>query len=122
MAIAMMLSTIPIAVAGLLVASLIEGPLGGLGVIAVALIVGSAWLWAAKQHHRGHRRAEHLSVREIGAIGLAQAAALVPGVSRSGATIGAGLLLGLTEHGRLHGFVVYRLALAAVIVVILVVR
>ena len=95
MAVAMLAGTIPIVVVGVLAADLVDGPFRGLGAIAVALLAGSAWLVVALRGPRGHRLAEDLSLRQIGAVGLAQTAALVPGVSRSGATIGAGLLLGL---------------------------
>lgn len=92
---AMCLGTVPIAVLGLLAAPAIEGPFRSMGVIIVALVLGSLWLWAAVRQPAGVRQAHDLGVREVLGIGVAQAAALVPGVSRSGATIGAGLLLGL---------------------------
>ncbi len=89
----LVLGTIPIAVIGLAAADEIEGPLRAIGVIVGALLVGSAWLWVAIRRRAGPRRVEMLTVRDAGLIGLAQAAALVPGISRSGATIGAALML-----------------------------
>ena len=94
-AVAMYLGTIPIVVVGVLAADLVQGPFRSLGVIAAALLVGSVWLSVAIRSTPGQRRAADLSLREVSVVGLAQAASLVPGVSRSGATIGAGLLIGL---------------------------
>lgn len=87
--------TVPIAVLGLVFADAVEGPLRSLGVIAAALTAGSVWLWLAVRRPAGNRSMEELGALEVGLVGLAQAAALVPGVSRSGATIGAALQLGL---------------------------
>lgn len=95
LAVAMAVGTVPIVVLGLLGRSAIEGPLRSLGVIVGGLLVGSIWLWVAIRRPSSTRLPQHLHSREVFGIGAAQAAALVPGVSRSGATIGAGLLLGL---------------------------
>lgn len=91
----MILGTIPIAVLGLLFSDQIETSLRSLGVIAGALLVGSAWLLFAIRRSNGSREVVAVDGRDAALVGLAQAAALVPGISRSGATIGAGLLLGL---------------------------
>lgn len=87
--------SIPIGIVGLLAKDLITGPLRSLWVVGSALIVWSAVMWYAE--HRGdQRRGEHqLSMKDVIVIGLVQCLALVPGVSRSGATISAGLLQGL---------------------------
>lgn len=102
MAVGMCVGTVPIVVVGLVTADLVDGPFRSLGIIAAGLLVGSVWLVVAIRSPRGERSAADLSLREIGIVGVAQAAALVPGVSRSGATIGAGLLIGLdtTEAAR----------------------
>jgi undecaprenyl-diphosphatase len=60
--------------------------------IALALLL--LWAERAARHVRGMA---NLTMRDAAIIGLAQAAALVPGVSRSGATITAGLFRGLTR-------------------------
>ena len=88
----LVLGTVPILVLGVLLADAVSGPLRALGVIVMALLVGSGWLWVATRRDAGVREVEALTMRDAGLIGLAQAAALVPGISRSGATIGAGLL------------------------------
>lgn len=91
----LVLGTVPIAVIGLLLRPVIEGPLRNVGVIVVALLAGSAWLWFTTRRS-GTGAVADLSDGKAWLVGLAQATALVPGVSRSGATIGAGWLLGLS--------------------------
>jgi undecaprenyl-diphosphatase len=60
------------------------------------MLIGFALIMAYADRRRPHERSlPELRVRDGVAIGLAQSLALVPGVSRSGATISAGLLLGL---------------------------
>ena len=87
--------TIPISVIGLLFADPIETEFRNLYLIGTTLIVfGLVMLWADRVAKR-ERGVESLSARDGVTIGFAQALALVPGVSRSGATISAGLLLGL---------------------------
>jgi undecaprenyl-diphosphatase len=65
--------------------------------IALALLLGSAWLGAAEACARATRPhdSSDLTAPVAVALGIAQAVALVPGISRSGATIATGLLLGL---------------------------
>jgi undecaprenyl-diphosphatase len=65
--------------------------------IAVALIALALLLLWAERAARHVRRMGSLKVRDAAIIGLAQAGALIPGVSRSGATITAGLFRGLTR-------------------------
>lgn len=92
------LSTIPAVIAGLLLNDLIEGAFRSLGLVAVTLLIGAAILWLAE---RVGSRTRHMS--ELGAagaigIGAAQALALVPGISRSGISISAGLFAGLDRE------------------------
>jgi undecaprenyl-diphosphatase len=67
-------------------------------VIAGALVVGGIALYLADRLGRGNRRLEGLTLPTALVIGLSQALALMPGISRSGATITAGLALGLTRE------------------------
>ncbi len=89
------LGTIPIAVFGFLFRNPIENGARSLYLIAAALIVLGLVLLAADRLGRRDRGFEGLSARDGVVIGCAQALALVPGVSRSGATLTAGLFLGL---------------------------
>jgi len=68
---------------------------GAIAAIAVALMLLGLLLWVAEGAAAQQRRIGHLTWRDAVTIGLAQATALVPGVSRSGATITAGLFQGL---------------------------
>jgi undecaprenyl-diphosphatase len=84
--------SIPIGVIGLGAKSLITGPLRSLWVVAIALVVWSAVMVFAESAGRQTRGEHTVGVKDAVIIGLAQCVALVPGVSRSGATISAGLL------------------------------
>jgi undecaprenyl-diphosphatase len=89
------LGTIPIAIIGLALKDTIENEFRTLELIGVALILAGLVLAWSERAGREQRSIEDLQPRDAAIIGLAQAAALVPGVSRSGATISAGLFLGL---------------------------
>ena len=89
--------SIPLGVVGLLAKDLITGPLRSLWVVAVALVAWSAVMWFAEARAT-QRKGEHdLRLGDVLLIGLLQCLSLVPGVSRSGATISAGLLRGLNR-------------------------
>ena len=91
-----LLATAPVVPAGLLLSGQIDG-LRVPAVVAVALAAGAAaMLWVDRGGSRT-RRAASLSVVEAILLGCAQAAALVPGVSRSGAIITVALLRGLSR-------------------------
>ncbi len=89
------LGTIPIGIFGLLFKNQIETGARNLTLIAGALIVLALVLAYAERVGRRERGVESLQLRDGLVIGVAQAMALVPGVSRSGSTITAGLFLGL---------------------------
>ena len=89
------IGTIPIGVVGFLAKDLITGPLRSLWVVAVALILWSGVMLFAEKRARQTREEKDLTLRDAIVVGLVQCIALVPGVSRSGATISAGLLQGL---------------------------
>ena len=89
------LGSLPIGVVGLAARDLIEGPLRSLVVVGVALIAWSAVMVYGERRGRQDRGEETVSLRDGLLIGAAQCIALVPGVSRSGATISVALLLGL---------------------------
>ena len=92
------IGTIPIGVLGLLFKDEIRTGARNLWVIAIALFVFSAVIAAAEYFGRQTRHVEQLTWRDSVIVGLAQCLALVPGVSRSGATISAGLFLGLDRE------------------------
>jgi undecaprenyl-diphosphatase len=88
---------LPIMIVAVVAKPLVTGPLRNLWVIAVALIVWSAVMWYAEKDAVQRHDEESLTLRQVLVIGLLQCVALVPGVSRSGATISAGLLVGATR-------------------------
>jgi len=71
-------------------------------VSAVLLIAVGLLLWVAERVAAHHRTLQHLTWRDALTIGLAQATALIPGVSRSGATLIAGLFSGLSRSEALR--------------------
>ena len=89
------IGTIPIAIFGLIFKDQIETGARDLYLIGTTLIVLGLVLLAAERVGTRTRGLESLTARDGALIGVAQALALVPGVSRSGATISAGLFAGL---------------------------
>ncbi len=89
------LGTVPIGVFGVLFKDQIETGARDLYVIGVALIVLGLVLAVADHVGKRQRELEDVEARDGFWVGTAQALALIPGVSRSGATITAGLFLGL---------------------------
>ena len=87
--------SIPIGIVGFAGKDLISGPLRNLWVVAAGLVVWSFFMFLSERLGRQDRGEADLRLRDVLIIGLLQCIALVPGVSRSGATISAGLLLGL---------------------------
>jgi len=88
------LGTIPISVFGLAFEDQIETSARDLYVIGTTLVVLGIVLYIADHFAKRTRNIEDLTVRDGILIGFAQALALIPGVSRSGATMSAGLFLG----------------------------
>jgi undecaprenyl-diphosphatase len=92
------LGTIPIGIFGLAFKHDIEHGARSLYLIGTVLIVFGLVMLAADRSARQTRKLEEMQPRDGLLVGAAQALALVPGVSRSGATISAGLFAGLTRE------------------------
>jgi undecaprenyl-diphosphatase len=92
------LSTIPAVIAGLVLNDVIETAFREVRLVAVTLVVGGAILWLAERVGRQNRGIGELSTAGALGIGAAQALALVPGISRSGISISAGLFAGLDRE------------------------
>jgi undecaprenyl-diphosphatase len=89
---AVILGSIPIVIVGLAFKDEIETTLRSLWFVGGALILWSGVMWFADSRATQRRHEEDITWRDTLIIGLAQCLALVPGVSRSGATMSAGLL------------------------------
>jgi undecaprenyl-diphosphatase len=87
--------SIPIGIVGFAAKDVIKGDLRSLWVVGAALIVWSTVMVFAERRGSQERGEDGLTLRDALVMGLVQCVALVPGVSRSGATISAGLLQGL---------------------------
>jgi len=87
--------SVPIGIVGFAAKDLITGDLRSLWVVGAALVAWSGVMLYAEKQGRQERSEQQLTMRDAIVMGLVQCLALVPGVSRSGATISAGLVQGL---------------------------
>jgi undecaprenyl-diphosphatase len=87
--------SIPVGIAGFLGKDLVTGALRNLWWVAAGLIGWSIVMVAAERFARQDRGEGDITMRDAIVIGVVQCISLIPGVSRSGATISAGLLAGL---------------------------
>ncbi|MGB9695712.1 MAG: undecaprenyl-diphosphate phosphatase [Ignavibacteria bacterium] len=95
LSIMIIIGTIPISVFGLLLKRFIEGEARGLYIVASSLIVLAVILYIAEKVSVKQKEITDISYKDGLLIGLAQVLALIPGSSRSGVTITAGLFCGL---------------------------
>lgn len=103
----LMVGTIPAVVLGLLLNEVIGTYLKGIQVIGFTLILTGIALWWIKDF-RGRRMDHDLTYKDAWIVGLAQAIALIPGISRSGATIVGAMLLGMNQQTALRfSFLLY---------------
>lgn len=93
----LLLGTIPVAVVGIVFKDRIENFFEAPRVVAGMLIVTGIILASTNKIRMGRRGVKKLNIKDGIGIGLAQAIALIPGISRSGTTIAAGLFRGLTR-------------------------
>ena len=87
--------SLPIGIVGFAGKDVIRGPFKSLWVVAAALVVWSGVMIWTERRGTQARGEDRLTMSDAIVMGVVQCAALVPGVSRSGATISAGLLQGL---------------------------
>ncbi|HEY0640516.1 MAG TPA: undecaprenyl-diphosphate phosphatase [Pseudonocardiaceae bacterium] len=92
------IGSIPIMILGYVFKDQIRESARNLWLIATTLVVFGLVLAAAERWGPKRRQVDQLTVRDGVIMGLAQACALVPGVSRSGATLSAGMFIGLTRE------------------------
>lgn len=94
----LVIGTIPVGIAGLLFNKQAEGAWRNPFVIGGMLIVVGVLMWFAETGSRRHRDLASIGLPDAVAIGAAQALAVVPGTSRSGITITAGLFRNMTRE------------------------
>lgn len=92
------IGTVPIVVLGLLFEDYIDTTFRTLWLVATMLVVFGFLLAVADHHGKQTKPLDELTIRDGILFGFAQALALIPGVSRSGGTITAGLLMGYTRE------------------------
>lgn len=90
------LGTIPAGLTGYILNDFIEGNLRSSAVIATTTIVFGLLLWWANNTAKETKGEYQVTIKNVLVIGFAQVLALIPGTSRSGITITAGLMVGLT--------------------------
>jgi undecaprenyl-diphosphatase len=94
----LILATVPVGVFGLIFSDQITTGARNLWLIASTLIALAVVLWWAERVGSRDREEEELNAKDAAVVGTAQALALIPGASRSGTTITAGLFRGLTRE------------------------
>ncbi|MEW9674973.1 undecaprenyl-diphosphate phosphatase [Lentibacillus sp. L22] len=103
----LIIATIPTGVLGLLLEDYISSKLSTVTVVGVTLLITGIALWIIR-NLRGKKNDGDLTVKDAIIVGLAQAVALTPGISRSGATIVAAILLGMKQETALRfSFLLY---------------
>jgi len=94
----LVIGTIPVGVAGLAFGKQAEGPWRDPFVIGAMLVAVGVLMWIADRRAHKARDLSALDLKDAAVIGAAQALAVVPGTSRSGITISAGLFRGLDRE------------------------
>ncbi|MGZ7068571.1 MAG: undecaprenyl-diphosphatase UppP, partial [Methanobacterium sp.] len=90
--------SIPAAIFGFLFKSQLESVFENIPAVGFFLIITGLLLWSAERVKRGNKNVECFTFKNSLVIGLFQAFAILPGISRSGATISAGLFSGLNRE------------------------
>ncbi|GGB39924.1 undecaprenyl-diphosphatase 1 [Lentibacillus populi] len=103
----LVIATIPTGIIGLLLEDYISSKLSTVAVVGVTLLITGFALWIIR-NLRGKKNDGDLTVKDAIIVGLAQSVALIPGISRSGATIVAAMLLGMKQETALRfSFLLY---------------
>ncbi len=95
LAVGLVVATLPVGIVGLTLKKYIEGPFRSLWVVVATMVGVAIIIEIAERISNGRRTLAETTLRDALLVGCAQACAVVPGVSRSGATLAAALLLGL---------------------------
>lgn len=103
----LIIATIPTGIIGLLFEDYISNKLTGIIIVGFTLLITGFALWVIRNLH-GKKNDQDITIKDAIIIGLAQSIALIPGISRSGATIVAAMLLGMKQETALRfSFLLY---------------
>ncbi|WP_257349170.1 undecaprenyl-diphosphate phosphatase [Pseudalkalibacillus decolorationis] len=103
----LVVGTLPAAILGLIFEDMISENLKTVSIIGFTLIITGLALWMIR-NLRGRKKDQDLSIKDALIIGFAQAIALIPGISRSGATIVAAMTRGMKQETALrYSFLLY---------------
>jgi undecaprenyl-diphosphatase len=91
-------ATIPVGLAGILLKETVETTLRSPAIIAMTTLLFGFALWMADRLGKRKREEKNLTWKDVAAIGFGQVLSLIPGTSRSGITLTAGLMMGLTRE------------------------
>jgi undecaprenyl-diphosphatase len=91
-------ATVPAVIAGILLSDAVENAVREPRLVAITLTIGALILWVADRVSARTKDVDQITFPVAFGIGVAQAIALVPGISRSGMSIAAGLFVGLTRE------------------------
>lgn len=92
------ITTIPAIMVGPLLNDVIETAVRSAGLVAITLLIGAGIMWLADRQGPKDRELDRLTFPRALIIGIAQAVALIPGISRSGISISTGLFVGLSRE------------------------
>lgn len=103
----LVIATIPVGVVGLLFGDYLGEVLSGTNVVGVTLLITAVAIWMIR-NLRGRKVDGDLTTKDAIIVGLAQAVAVTPGISRSGASIVAAMLVGMRQDTALRfAFLLY---------------
>ncbi len=91
------IGSVPAGVIGILFEDLFERLFSTVTVVGFALIITGFFLWLSDRIESSNKEAEDMTIKDSLVVGFAQAFAIIPGISRSGSTIVAGLFKGLNR-------------------------
>jgi len=103
----LIIATIPVGVVGILFGDYLGEVLSGTNVVGVTLLITGAAIWMIR-NLRGKKLEGELTAKDAVIVGLAQAVAVTPGISRSGATLISSMLVGMRQDTALRfAFLLY---------------
>ncbi|MFB4165640.1 undecaprenyl-diphosphate phosphatase [Alteribacillus sp. JSM 102045] len=103
----LIVATIPVGIIGVLFGDSIGEALSGTKTVGVTLLITAIAIWIIR-NRRGRKKDSALTMKDAVIVGLAQAVAVTPGISRSGASIVASMLVGMNQETALRfSFLLY---------------